>query len=248
MSTRLEPKLQQSAAVLVVVLLVLLAALLQWVFFEQHLKSSGEGLAELARAELSRTGVTNPVTAVLLNYRALDTLLELGVLLAALLGIWSLGAATPPYQRAGPVFDGMTAWVVPLLVLTAGYLLWIGAKAPGGAFQAGALLAAAGVILRLGGDPRAGLPAERVQRALAICGIATFLAVGVGTLIAGRGFLDYPDAWAGSLILLIEAFATLTIATLLTAAYVGGRPTEPLPAPDASALPPGQETEHRHDG
>ncbi|EIC21564.1 MnhB domain-containing protein [Thiorhodovibrio frisius] len=221
MSMRLEPKPQQSAAILVVVFLVLLVGLLQWVFFSHQLESATTGLAAPAQAELVRTGVTNPVTAVLLNFRALDTLLELAVLLAALLGIWSLGAATPGYQRAGPVYAGMVAWVVPLLIITAGYLLWIGAKAPGGAFQAGALLAAAGVILRLGGAASAGLPSVSAQRWLAVAGIAVFALVGLGTMLAGRDFLNYPPAWSGWLILAIEVFATLTIATLLAAAYVG---------------------------
>ncbi|WP_242469326.1 MnhB domain-containing protein [Rhabdochromatium marinum] len=220
----MEPKPQRSAALLVVVLLILLAGLLQWVYFTHAATAPGAGLTALAQAELPRSGVTNPVTAVLLNYRALDTLLELSVLLTAMLGIWSLGPATPGYQQAGAVFAGLAAWVVPLLILSGGYLLWIGAKAPGGAFQAGALLAAAGVIQRLGGDPRASLPNESAQRWLAIAGIGIFALVGLATLVAGRGFLDYPLAWAGWLILLIETFATLTIATLLTAAYVGGQP------------------------
>jgi multisubunit Na+/H+ antiporter MnhB subunit len=218
---RLEPKPQRSASILVVVLLALLAALLQWVFFTHQMQAPDGGLAALAAAELPRTGVTNPVTAVLLNYRAVDTLLELAVLLAALLGIWALGAPARGYQRAGPVYAGMVSWVVPLLILTAGYLLWIGAKAPGGAFQAGALLAAAGVILRLGGSARGGLPGASAQRWLAVAGIGVFALVGLATMLAGRGFLNYPEPWAGWLILLIETFATLTIATLLTAAYVG---------------------------
>jgi multisubunit Na+/H+ antiporter MnhB subunit len=218
---RLEPKARDSAAILVVVLLVLLAGLLQWVFFAHQLQVLDTGLAALVQTELPRSGVTNPVTAVLLNFRALDTLLELAVLLAALLGIWSLGAGACGYQRAGPVYAGMVAWVVPLLILTAGYLLWIGAKAPGGAFQAGALLAAAGVILRLGGATHAGLPGRVAQRWLAVAGIGVFALVGLVTLVAGRGFLNYPQPWSGGLILLIETFATLTIATLLAAAYVG---------------------------
>lgn len=232
MRSRLEPKPQRSAAILVVVFLMLLTGLLQWVFFAHHSGLASDELVALAQAELPRSGVTNPVTAVLLNYRALDTLLELTVLLAAMLGIWSQGAASQGYQRAGPVFAGMAAWVVPVLIITAGYLLWIGAKAPGGAFQAGALLAAAGVIQRLGGDARAGLPGESAQRWLSIAGIGVFLLVGLVTLVAGRGFLDYPPSWAGWLILLIEVFATLTIATLLTAAFVGG-----LPPPQVSPRP-----------
>ncbi len=47
-------------------------------------------LAPAAAASLASLGVGNPVTAVLLAYRALDTLLEKVVLVVALLAVWSL--------------------------------------------------------------------------------------------------------------------------------------------------------------
>ncbi len=47
-------------------------------------------LAPRAAENLAATGLGNPVTAVLMAYRAIDTLLETVVLLLALLGIWSL--------------------------------------------------------------------------------------------------------------------------------------------------------------
>jgi hypothetical protein len=48
------------------------------------------GLRRDVTEALPRSGVENPVTAVLLNFRAWDTLLESVVLLAALIGVWSL--------------------------------------------------------------------------------------------------------------------------------------------------------------
>ena len=181
-------------------------------------------LADQITAQLPNSGVRNPVTAVLLNFRAYDTLLELGVLLAAVLGILALGPARRPYRAAGPLLDGLTRWLVPLLILTAGYLLWVGAHAPGGAFQAGAILAAAAVMLRLGGHTSAGLPPAPMQRILLTAGIAAFVLVGVTTTGLGLAFLQYPRGWSGGLILLIEAAATLAIATTLALAYIGGRP------------------------
>ena len=117
------------------------------------LPRDGSGLAEPALAQLPNSGVTNPVTAAVLNYRGYDTLLEIAVLLLAVLGVWSLAQAeraadSPP---ASPVFRSFIRLVVPLMILLAGYLLWIGAFAPGGAFQGGAVLAAALVLLHLGG-------------------------------------------------------------------------------------------------
>ena len=168
--------------------------------------------------------LSNHLTAVLLNFRAYDTLLELAVLLAAVLGILALGPARPGFQQGGPVLDGLTRWLVPLLIVFAGYLLWVGAHAPGGAFQAGALLAAAAVLLRLGGHASAGLPGPVLQRWLLAGGIAVFLTVGLAATAGGLAFLEYPRAWSGVLILLIESAATLASAAALALAYLGGRP------------------------
>jgi len=48
------------------------------------------GLTAEALGKLPESGVMNPVTAVLLNYRGHDTLLEVAVLLLAITGVWSL--------------------------------------------------------------------------------------------------------------------------------------------------------------
>ncbi len=207
----------------VALLVALLALGLGWALLH-GLERGGDRLAGAVAGNLAESGVSNPVTAVLLNFRAYDTLLELAVLLAAVLGVLALGPAPAPYRVAGQVLGGLGAWLVPLLILSAGYQLWVGAHAPGGAFQAGALLAAAGVILHLTGRPDAGLPAGPAVRALAVSGVGMFLAVGLGTLFAGNAFLAYPAGWAGGLILAIETFATLAIAATLVLAYLGGAP------------------------
>jgi multisubunit Na+/H+ antiporter MnhB subunit len=127
----------------------------------------------------------------------------------------------------------MVSWVVPLLIVAGGYMLWVGGYAPGGAFQAGALLGAAGVIVRLAGDPRAGLPGEAAQRWLLVLGVVVFTLVGLGLMLFGQGFLTYPPKLAKWLILLIETAATVAIGVALAAAYVGGRP----PGPDVQPTP-----------
>jgi multisubunit Na+/H+ antiporter MnhB subunit len=189
-------------------------------------------LPALVAAHLDVSGVSHPVTAVLLNFRGYDTLLEIGVLLLAVLGALtvrqaadSAAQATPP---AGAVLAALTQFIVPLMVLVAGYLLWAGAHQPGGAFQAGAVLAAAGVLLRLSGrlpplEPRFWL------RAGLLTGFAVFLAVALGTSIAGRALLGYPPAQAGGWILLIEASLTVSIALILVSLFVGA-PAPPEPS------------------
>ena len=202
------------------------AGALAWALLHALSSVPGDTLPVAIAANLDASGVSNPVTAVLLNFRAYDTLLELAVLLTAVLGIFALGPAAAGYQPAGPVFTGLTRWLVPLLILAAGYLLWAGAHAPGGAFQAGATLAAAGVVLRLAGRQHIGLPAGGTLRVLIASGAGVFLTVGLALLVTGRPFLGYPPAWAGVLILLIESAAMLAIAATLVLAFVGGRPPQ----------------------
>ena len=206
------------------VLCAVLAGTLAWALVHALNSAPQNALPRAVSANLEASGVSNPVTAVLLNFRAYDTLLELAVLLTAVLGIFALGPARPGYQSAGPVFDGLARWLVPVLILTAGYLLWVGAHAPGGAFQAGATLAAAAVVLRLAGKRSIGLPQAGSLRVILAAGVGMFLVVGLTLLVLGRPFLGYPPAWAGSLILLIESAAMLAIAATLVLAFLGGRP------------------------
>jgi multisubunit Na+/H+ antiporter MnhB subunit len=201
-----------------------LAVTVGWSLIDALSATDSARLSDDVFARLAESGVTNPVTAVLLNFRAYDTLLELAVLLAALLGILALAGERASYAQAGLVLGALTRSLVPLLIIVGGYLLWVGAHAPGGAFQAGAILAGAAVLLRLSGHSRAGLPAGLALRLVSVAGIAVFVAVGLGLMLAGRPFLGYPAGWAGGLILLIETAATLAIAATLALAFIGGRP------------------------
>jgi multisubunit Na+/H+ antiporter MnhB subunit len=185
------------------------------------------GLHDLVASELAISGADNPVTAVLLNFRGYDTLLEIAVLTAALVGVWALGPA-PRIQEAAPspMLVGLNSTLMPLILLICAYLLWVGKAAPGGAFQAGAVLAAAGVLYVLSGrEPRVPLPHMPIRIA-AIIGLAVFVGVGVGVMGSGRMFLQYPVDLAGTLILLVEAAATLSIAVILAALFLGGRPED----------------------
>ncbi len=174
---------------------------------------------------LDASGVSNPVTAVLLNFRGYDTLLEMAVLAAALAGVWSLGRATPTLAlRPSPVLVGLLRVLGPLFPLICGYLLWAGASQPGGAFQAGAVLATSAVLyvlLAREAGPR--LP-ERPMRVAAAAGVGVFLAVGLGVMAAGGAFLEYPRELSKTLILAIETAAAISIAVILAGLFLGGRP------------------------
>jgi multisubunit Na+/H+ antiporter MnhB subunit len=185
-------------------------------------------LTEASLAKLNASGVENPVTAVLLNYRAYDTLLEIGVLLLAIVGVWSLRRGEWPVTQVDdrPLLRSLLRFVLPLLVLVAGHLLWIGAFAPGGAFQGGALLGGALVLVMLGGLARQGLNRERLLRAGLVLGLLVFVLVGAFALRLTDGLLQYPPGQGGPWILAIEAAALLSIGLTLGLLYLGGRPVK----------------------
>lgn len=172
-------------------------------------------LAAAVKAALGASGVTHPVTAVLLNFRGYDTLLEVAVLVLAQVAMLAAGTlrAAPPVQ-APPMLALVARGSTPLMVMGAGYLLWAGASAPGGAFQAGAVLAAALVLLYLGGVmPAWGSPGLALRSGIA-GGLLVFLAV-AALPSAGGALLQYPAGLAGALIVLVESALALSIGLLL---------------------------------
>lgn len=203
------------------VLLVLLAIGLGYAVL--HIPGTAGGLSAPVMAHLPETGVEHPVTAVLLNYRGYDTLLEMVVLLLALIGAWGLSddAAEAPLPAASAVLDLLVGFLVPVLVVVAAYLLWVGAYSPGGAFQGGAVLAGAGVLLSLADPGWRRQRFQRVAEVLLLPGVGVFVGVGVASMLSGGRFLEYPVDAAGTLIIVIEGFAMLSIAVTLHTLFAG---------------------------
>ncbi|MEA3638871.1 MAG: hydrogenase subunit MbhD domain-containing protein [Lamprobacter sp.] len=183
------------------------------------------GLADLVDARLDESGVSYAVTAVLLNFRGYDTLFELAVLLLALIGVWSL--STAPHLGADdsdPALASLSRLLAPLMILVAAYLVWVGAHAPGGAFQAGSVLGAAGVLLRLSGWRVSTSATGWPLRLVLVLGVAVFALIGLAVMTVGQPLLGYPPEWAKTAILSIELAATLSIGAILAALFIGGRP------------------------
>lgn len=190
-------------------------------------QSDVRSLADLVAGQMPDSGVDHPVTAVLLNFRAWDTLMELLVLLLALLGFRQVARYNRhPYDvdrhpAPWPLLKAWSRFLAPLLVVTGVYLLWRGSENAGGAFQAGAVLAAALVLLRLSGQ----LPVFHWSlwpvRLAVLGGPALFLIVAAVSAFIGDGWLSYPDGTAATLILLIESAATVSIAVTLAFLVAG---------------------------
>lgn len=185
-------------------------------------------LAPAAADALGTTGLGNPVTAVLLAYRALDTLLEKVVVLLALVGVWSLapdgvwGGAPEVKPAAIPQPLAWLARILPPFGAVIGvYMFWVGADAPGGTFQAGTVLAAMWLLVMMAGlypPPETG----RLLLRLALAGgPVLFLAIAFLGFGFADGFLAYPEGLAKPLIVAIEAALTLSIAAALALLVAG---------------------------
>ena len=213
---------------LLALLLVPFAGMLVWVV--TALPEPPPSLTAEAYRRLEEAGVLSPVTAVLLNFRGYDTLLEIGVLLLAVIACLALRQAHPagplfPPLPADPVLAALIRLLIPVMVIVAGYLLWAGTHAPGGAFQAGAVLGAAGVLLLLGETIRFTPAPDILIRGAIGGGFGIFLAVAAASMLSGRYLLEYPTAWAGTLIVLLETVLTLSIGVTLAALFAANPPT-----------------------
>lgn len=185
-------------------------------------------LAPAAMEALGATGLGNPVTGVLLAYRALDTLLEKIVVLLALIGVWSLApdGAWGGAPEVGPAaVPGPLAYLARILppfgVVIGIYMFWVGADAPGGTFQAGTVLAAMWLLAMMAGlQPPPDTAAPLLRLALA-GGPALFLAIAFLGFAAAGAFLAYPEGLAKPLIVAIEAALTLSVAAALAMLVAG---------------------------
>ena len=145
------------------------------------------------------------------------------MLLLALVGVWSLasdrvwGGRPGPRHQADPrgVLAFLARLLPPIGIVVGIYVLWTGANHPGGAFQGGTILAAMWLLVIMAGLADTPPVSCRRMRLVLIAGPAVFLAVGLGGLWFGEGFLTYPVTYAKPLIVAIEVAMTLTIAATL---------------------------------
>lgn len=191
-------------------------------------------LAPETAANLAATGVGNPITGVLLAFRAMDTLLEATVVLFALLGVWSLapdrawGGRPGSLQRADP--NGTLAYlarVLPPIGLVVGvYIFWVGADLPGGKFQGASIIAAMWLLAVMAGLADAPPVSRTWLRLALVAGPVVFVAIGAAGVATAGAFLAYPDGLAKPLIKAIE-WALLPSLALTLALILAGVPERP---------------------
>ena len=200
------------------------------------------GLGEAIRSLQGESPITSQVTAVLLNFRGYDTMLEVIVLLLAVIGVWSITPALPPGKNLplSPVQTAVVRLLIPLMLLIGFYFACQGTTSAGGAFQGGAVLGGAGVLLLITEFPFFSLnrpQSSLVLRLGLILGPALFLLISVYCLLAGGNLLEYPPDLLKTILLLIEIVCAVSIGLTLTCLFAGGRPKG-----DLSYIGPGGET------
>jgi multisubunit Na+/H+ antiporter MnhB subunit len=191
-------------------------------------------LAHETAANMAATGVGNPITGVLLAFRAMDTLLEAIVVLFAMIGVWSLapdrawGGRPGRLHRADP--DGILAYLArvlpPIGIVVAVYIFWIGADLPGGKFQGASILAAMWLLVVMAGLTDAPPVSRTWLRLALVAGPVVFIAIGAAGVATAGAFLAYPDGLAKPLIKVIE-WALLPSLALTLALILAGAPERP---------------------
>ncbi len=185
------------------------------------------GLAGQVEAHLGESGVEHPLTAVLLNFRGYDTMLEIGVLLVAVLAVWALGAVPrSPWKLSAPsrncaLLRVALGVLTPATIVAAGYMVWVGAYRPGGAFQAGTILGALMVVLIGSGVVPLPLSRETGLRMALGAGLFLFLLAAVLPMLAGGMLLQYPKGFAGLTMLAIETALSISIGAAVGAFIAG---------------------------
>lgn len=181
-------------------------------------------------------GIPNVVASILASYRGYDTLGEVVVVFAAVVGVISLIGLRrrPPGLKRNPAALGehdvlkvIAKLVVPVILLFALYVQFHGEYSPGGGFQAGVLFAA-GIILYglvFGLDAARGIIPPRVLNKLPGTGALIYGGVGLVTMLLGGNFLDYNELSADPVagqhlgIMLVEIGVGVTVSSVMLLIY-----------------------------
>lgn len=158
----------------------------------------------------SQRHVTNFVSAVMFDYRGVDTMVEEFILFASVMGTVLLLRSSREVAEQRPrdvvTSDAVRAvgsGLAPVLLLFGLWVIAFGYITPGGGFQGGVIASGGVLLLWLGGsyrDFRAASPSTLLDAAEGL-GAAAYVGIGLLGLAAGTAFLSnaIPLGAAGSL-------------------------------------------------
>ncbi|MDI6713291.1 MAG: DUF4040 domain-containing protein [Anaerosomatales bacterium] len=221
-----ERRTPRSANVLGTIAAGALFAALAWALLSTPLDAPRLAAAALTGAR--EVGIANPVTAVLLDFRGYDTLLEVAVLLLAVMGVMALRSGAPvsvASHAADPLVRLLVGSLAPAVLLAAAYLVWAGTSSPGGAFQSGALLGAGVIVLGLEGMLQPMRVHPGASRLLLAAGLLAFVAAALEPVAAGRALLQYAPYARKGVILAVEGILALSIATTVAGLFLASSVT-----------------------
>ncbi|MGD9388242.1 MAG: DUF4040 domain-containing protein [Gammaproteobacteria bacterium] len=182
-------------------------------------------------------GIPNVVASILASYRGYDTLGEVVVVFAAVIGVLALLGlrARPPGVVPGPVrrldqhavLKVIAKLVVPVILLFGLYVQFHGEYSPGGGFQAGVIFAAAFILYALVfglDEARRIIPPPLLEKLPAV-GVLIFGGVGLLTMLLGGNYLAYnvlaesPQKAQQTGIILVELGVGVTVASVMLLLY-----------------------------
>ncbi len=190
-----------------------------------NLPSVEPGLSSEMNTAADAIHIKNVVTAVLLDFRGYDTLLEISVLMLATVAVLSLRAPSVQEPRqlvseSGLLLESLARLLIPFMIVIAGFLVWVGSSGPGGAFQAGAVLGAGGILLALAGHSRPSWARQPIIRVALTIGLLAYLAIAALPMFGGGTLLEYPDDLRKPLLLVLEGLLTLSIGASLVSLFI----------------------------
>lgn len=184
---------------------------------------------------MASTGVDHEITAVLLGFRAYDTLLESAVLLFAgviALALCASGAPAPatkqpaemvlPSGHAVSSIPSIFYWFVrisaPVLLMLGLWILFAGSSDSGGAFQSGAVFAGLLILLKLAGIQ---LPVlTKLLVPMLVIGVIVFIIMAILGPLAGEAWLALVGQQPFLFVFTIEVFLTVGITSGLYLLYL----------------------------
>lgn len=185
----------------------------------------GESAGQQVLQRMGEHPLGNAATAVLLDFRAYDTFLEMAVLALAGLGVLQFArgqGGTGLLQVSAPASSmqrALAALLAPIMLLVAVYLYWSGTSQSGGAFPAGAVLASAAILVFLS-DLGPEYVADSIRaRATLILGVGAFVVAGLASLVGGASFLEWAPDWTYAAIIAVEGALTVAIGGTLAILY-----------------------------